>query len=334
MSGASFLEIVGNDEARTRLLNSPDVYPSLLFSGPQGLGKRLTALWYAAYLNCQSEAAPCGTCPSCRRIASGNHPDLLVQERPEKKTVLGVGEVREGIHQAQYRPYEGRRRVWIIPEAERLTEEAQNSLLKTLEEPPESLVIVLVCQNPGTLLPTVVSRCRPLPFRPVDTERIRALLESKGCPPERALTLAHMSEGRVGWALGFLDEPERWEQREQTLDLFCALPGQDLWGAIETAAVLDAHKGAAEGYHKGHVEALLEVGRSLYRDLLLRANGQGELVMHAHRLKAIDTILEQLSTPKILLAMERFAEAEEQMECNVQTKLLLQRLCMRLANGD
>lgn len=112
-------------------------FPSLVFGGPAHVGKRLSAIWYAAYLNClqTDEAAPCGECTACRKFIAGGHPDIQFTRVPEKKTVVGVSDVRDAIHEINHAPFEGNFRVWVIEDGERLSDEAQNALLKNLEEP-------------------------------------------------------------------------------------------------------------------------------------------------------------------------------------------------------
>lgn len=336
MSRPSFLDIVGNRQVRERLqhqVEAGETFPSLLFQGPQGVGKRLSALWYAALVNCLSEDRPCGTCIACRKVASGNHPDVLLQERPAGKTVIGVGEVREGIHQASYMPYEGRFRVWILAEGERLTEEAQNSLLKTLEEPPDRVLIVLVCAAAGMLLPTVRSRCRALTFRPIESRSIAEFLQGQGCPPDRSQVLAQLADGRIGEALRLYSDPRTWERRESVLDLLLELPGKDLWGAVERSQQLDALK-LPNGDARQELEETLEVGRSLYRDYMMQLSAGPEVVLHGHRQGQIEAVSKRLGLSRVQKGLERLAEAGQHLRHNVQTKLLLQRLCLRLAKGD
>ena len=151
--------------------------PSLIFSGPEGVGKRLTAVAVAQALNCSAaEAAPsrnadivfdaCGKCPACRRIVRGTHPDVQTIE-PGETGSIKIEQVRAAIDQAVFRPFEGRRRVTIIDHADGLVLAAQNALLKTLEEPLPSSVFILITSRPDTLLPTVRSRCCALAIWPI-----------------------------------------------------------------------------------------------------------------------------------------------------------------------
>jgi DNA polymerase III subunit delta' len=156
--------------------------PSLLLAGTSGIGKRRTAMAVAEALNCLAprktgtfETDACGECASCRRIARGVHADVVVLEPGETGTIK-TDVVRDVIDRANYRPFEGRRRAVIVDEADALMESAQNALLKTLEEPPQASVFILVSSMPDALLPTVRSRCRPLRFGDLTPAEVAAVL--------------------------------------------------------------------------------------------------------------------------------------------------------------
>src|SRR5437868_4054634 len=168
MPAVPFRDIVGHRPVVTLLARSvsrESLPPSLVFAGPGGVGKRLVATATAQALNCTARDKPpldaCGVCHTCRRIARGVHPDVLLVE-PGDSGSIKIDRVREIVESAGYRPFEGRRRVVIIDEADALVAGAQNALLKTLEEPPPSSVFILVTSRPDALLPTVRSRCHRL----------------------------------------------------------------------------------------------------------------------------------------------------------------------------
>jgi DNA polymerase III subunit delta' len=186
--------------------------PSLLFAGPDGVGKRLAALALAQVMNCLSadrtEALDaCGTCAACKRIARGVHADVLLIPPGETGTIK-IDQVRDAIERAAYRPFEGRRRVVIIDNAECLNAEAQNALLKTLEEPPAASTFVLVTSRPDMLLPTVVSRCQRLRFGRLFPAEIAEVLQRDHEYAEAdAHAAASLSDGSIGRALeGATDE--------------------------------------------------------------------------------------------------------------------------------
>src|SRR5262245_24165700 len=187
----------------SRSLGHNTLPPSLVFAGPDGVGKRLTAVALAQALNCTRpvDGQACGACPSCTRIARGVHADVLVVEPGDSGTIK-VDQVRDAIDRAAYRPFEGRRRVVIVEEADALVPEAQNALLKTLEEPPPASVFVLVTTRPDVLLPTVQSRCQRLRFGPLSAADVAAVLvRDHGFAEADARAAAAASDGSVGRAL-------------------------------------------------------------------------------------------------------------------------------------
>src|SRR4051794_8192070 len=155
--------------------------PTLLFSGPDGVGKRSTAIALAQALNCERPVPfgegtdACGECRSCTRIARGVHADVLVLE-PGDSGAIKLDQVRDAIERTAYRPFEGRRRVVAIDGADALNVEAQNALLKTLEEPPPASMFVLITDRPDVLLPTVRSRCQRLRFGPLAPADVAGVL--------------------------------------------------------------------------------------------------------------------------------------------------------------
>jgi DNA polymerase III subunit delta' len=323
-----FRALVGHESALATLRKGGrrDPFPSLVLGGPSGIGKRLSGIWYAAFLNClqTDELAPCGACSACKKIVSGGHPDIYYTRVPEKKTVVGVSDVREAIHEVHHAPFEGNFRVWLIEEGERLTDEAQNALLKTLEEPPGRAVILLTTNLEGTLLPTVSSRCRLVRFGALGPAQVRDCLLSEGAEPDLADKLASLCGGSLGLALSLLRDPGMLEEQEKVIELFCDLPGQDLWGAIDTARQLEKPKFNTK-------DAVLGLGLSLYRDLLVLSAGSPDLVVHRSRMDHLQELASKVSVADIRAALKDLQEADHCLQRNVSPRLLLQRLCLSLS---
>jgi len=187
--------------------------PSLIFAGPWGVGKKLAAIALAQAVNCLNPIAgddrtsslsggidACGVCASCTRIARGVHPDVIVVE-PGDSGSIKIDQVRDVVDRAAYRPFEGRRRVVIVDEADAMQPPAQSALLKTLEEPPGASSFILVTSRPDVLLPTVRSRCPMLRFRSLDLQDVVAALKSRGMTETDARVIAATADGSVGRAL-------------------------------------------------------------------------------------------------------------------------------------
>ena len=194
-------------ELLARATSRQTLPPSLLFSGPDGVGKRSTAIALAQALNCEHPAAfgegtdACGACRSCTRIARGVHADVLVLE-PGDSGAIKLDQVREAIERTAYRPFEGKRRLVAIDDADALNVEAQNALLKTLEEPPPASVFVLITDRPDMLLPTVRSRCQRLRFGPLAAAEVAAVLIGEhGMASAEAHAAAAAAGGSIGRAI-------------------------------------------------------------------------------------------------------------------------------------
>jgi DNA polymerase-3 subunit delta' len=273
-----FRDVIGHRRIVALLARSiarESLPPSLIFAGPAGVGKRLTALAVAQALNCLTPTSSaelaidaCGVCAACKRIARGVHPDVLVVE-PGDNGSIKIDQVRELIDRVAYRPFEGRRRAVIIDEADALVAAAQNALLKTLEEPPSRSVFTLVTARPDVLLPTVRSRCPRLPFRPLSAEDIAAALVMRGHGEADAHAVAATADGSLGRALeatsGDLVAARDVAQHVLTE----AATGGDAGRRIERAKDLLTKTGAGGAGDREQLAAHLRAMASLLRDIEL-----------------------------------------------------------------
>ena len=175
-----FSEIMGHEDIKEHLqmaIREDKPFHAYIFQGEVGCGKETMARTFAAGLQCtaEQEVRPCGKCPSCKQIDSGNQPDVIWVTR--ELSSIGVDDVREKINsEMAIKPFSSPYKIFIVPEAERMTEAAQNALLKTIEEPPEYGIIILLTSNMSAILPTIQSRCLTLEFRPLTTAAIEKYL--------------------------------------------------------------------------------------------------------------------------------------------------------------
>lgn len=239
-----FGDIVGQSgaiELLGRMLDSGRIPHAMLFHGPEGVGKATTARAFASCLLCVgTDAAPCGSCPSCSALASRAHPDLMeigLQAKKERssrtkaeetagpeelKKQIVVDQIRDLSRMASQTPRIAGRRVFLIDPADTMNPPAQNALLKTLEEPPGRAVLILIAARPHVLLPTVRSRSFALGFAALRSADLADVLRRRGVPADEATRRAALAEGRPGLAMG-LDVDALSERRDDVLCMLEAL---------------------------------------------------------------------------------------------------------------
>ena len=257
-------EFAGYGDKMEQLMRSVQagrIVHALLFVGPHGSGKRTVARLFAQAMVCTGEHRPCGVCPACKRFLNGTHPDVH-WVRPEKKSI-GVDEVRELIDALALRPYEGGRHIVLIEQAEKLTPQAQNALLKTLESPTGEAMFFLITDAPGAILPTILSRCQAVRLSDLSVEACAQVLQERGIAPGRARELAGMAQGSVGRALEIDGDAEYGALRERVLASLEAL--KDRASVAGAAAPLQEDKGG-EG-------AVLDIMELWARDLMAVQSG-------------------------------------------------------------
>jgi len=234
----SFEQIKGQQKAIAILrhaLSSDRLAHAYLFIGPEGVGKRLTALTLAKAMNCQSPPEPgdcCEKCPSCIKVNSSNHADIIVVE-PEGEFIK-IDQVREMQKRLRFRPMEGGRRACIIDPADQMKAEASNALLKILEEPPRDTYLFLMTARPHQLLSTILSRCQWIKFKPLSPPEIARILgKDRGLDDEKAHFYASLAGGSVGQAVALSDRVD-FQKRLDWLQVFSSLPRKSTEEVFET----------------------------------------------------------------------------------------------------
>ena len=260
----AFKDIVGNANVKNILrkaLKQKKLPNSLLFSGPKGVGKRETSLVVAKALNClKKKDDACEDCSSCKAINSGNHPDVI--KITAEKNVLKIEQMRDVKSTAHLKPMVGRKRVFIVLEAEKMNVEASNSLLKILEEPPPFSQIILVTQNPHLILPTIKSRCQKLYFPPISRKDILQELRARGIKEEKAKIISLLVRGDLEQALS-LDWDEIQERRRAAWNLFLSLLKN------EKTSPFIRRFSSSQAPIKNELTKTLETLSSFCRDLIL-----------------------------------------------------------------
>ena len=304
-----------------RALASGRVAHAYLLTGPPQIGKRSLALNFAQALNCLDEEKPCGQCLACSKIAHGNHPDVQIIDG--EGGTLKIDQMRTLRHKAVLSPLEGRWKVYIIRQMEQATAEAANCLLKTLEEPPSNVILMLTASEAEVLLTTIVSRCQVLNLRPLATETVQSSLQERwGVEVERAQLLARLSGGRLGWAVTASQNDAILDQRERHLNEMMELLSQGRVERLEYAQQLSRNPEA--------MPELLHLWISWWRDLLLATSGSSVGITNVDREDTLRIQAQRYSLGQVRNFIEALRATVWRLERNANTRLTLEVLMLSL----
>lgn len=323
----AFSHILGQAKAIAVLQNAlrhhriPQAY---LFAGDDGIGKKFAAIMLAKALNCrEQEDDACDHCVSCHKIDRGNHPDVRIIE-PDGQFIK-IDQIRELQRDAGYKPFEGKRKVYIIDHAEAMRPEAANALLKTLEEPSADSLIILVTANVYALLPTVISRCQFVRFVSLGVGTLAGLLmEKKQIEPERARLMASLSEGCLGRALS-MDDTDALEKRKDVEQILNTLSS----GLQDVRVLFSQVEMLLE--NKTMIQEFLDIMLVWYRDMyLLKEQGDTALIANADAIARLDGSAKRLSLRQIRRLFEIVYQTKLDILRNANLQLALEVMLISL----
>ncbi len=369
-----FSDIIGQDSTVAwlqRAIIEGTVGHALLFYGPDGCGKKVTAMSFAKALNCldeehQAKGDFCDHCRACTLINKGNHPDvrLFTPATTGGKTVIPIDAIRTKNGEspthplplredAQLKPMEGRVKVYVMDPANRpgLQEDAGNSLLLTLEEPPNHVVIILISSRPNAVLPTLVSRCRPVRFNlsPRDAVRSALAMHAADVDDITAEAITGMAAGRVGWAIAVAQNPAVLKTRQELMDSIMNYLPRGRRSALKLAKIMHDLSSAAEilieaneeeiGSKKGPTEdqirrrnmpELLDIVATCWRDLMICSMGQPTMLLNTDYADKIKDISDKISLADLRIGLREIMRTKLHIERNANIDLSLERLWMTI----
>lgn len=345
-----FSTLIGNEDVKkslVRLLSTGRVPGSLLFTGEQGIGKKLFALELAKTLNCRNRigAEACDECSSCKRISRSTFPPFhsdddnreriiwsehadVAMARPFK-SIIRVKAMRELEREANFRPFEGAARVFIIEDADTMNDQAASALLKTLEEPAPTTHLILTTANPTSLLATIRSRCQTIRFGPLPAQDIEEFLSrEKKVPAADAALLARTSLGSIGRALSSDVEVYR-ERRAEMLSVLNALV---LTG--DRAQLMRCAEELAAAKDRSEYEQRLDVLEVLIRDAwALRLGRPEETIVNRDLLSQLRKIADEMPSRRAAQWLARIEEMRGELEVNINRKIASDALLVSMATA-
>ena len=324
----SFKDVVGHKDILKYISSAVEnnrVSHAYILNGERGSGKRMLANLFAMTLLCESgNSEPCGKCHSCRQAESGNHPDII-RVTHEKPNSISVDDIRTQVNNTvDIKPYQGPYKVYIIPQADLMTPQAQNAILKTIEEPPAYAVFLLLTENAEMLLPTINSRCVMLKLRNIKDTLIRKyLMENLEIPDYKADMCTAFAQGNVGRAIMLANSEHFNEIREEAVQLLKHINEMELNEIVAAVKNISVYKLEITDY--------LDIIMIWYRDVLLyKATKEIDKVVFKDQLQSIKEQARKSSYEGIELILESLEKAKARLKANVNFDLVMELLFLTI----
>ena len=324
----SFKDVVGHKDIINYIrsaVTENKVSHAYILNGERGSGKKMLASLFATTLLCEKQGPdPCNECHSCRQAESGNHPDII-RVTHEKPNTISVEDIRRQVNEdIQIRPYQGPYKIYIIAEADLMTVQAQNALLKTIEEPPAYAVIFLLTENAEALLPTITSRCVMLKLRNIRDTLIRKyLMETMHVPDYKADICTAFAQGNMGRAIMLASSDHFNEIREEAVQLLKYINEMDISEITKAIRKINTYKLEINDY--------LDIIMIWYRDVLLyKATKDMDKVVFKDQITYIQERAKKSSYEGIELILESLEKAKTRLRANVSFDLVMELLLLTI----
>jgi len=322
-----------------RSLERETVAHAYLFIGPPHVGKMTLALNLAQALNCEADEPPCGECASCQKIASAKHADVQIiglnhnanSDKTKPQVEISIDQIRQLQHSANLPPFEGKHKVFIIDGAEIMSNEAANCLLKTLEEPADKVIFILLTANERLLPATVISRCQRLELPPIATTEIETALNNRwSIEPSKARLLARLSHGCPGWAFSTAIDDGLLQQRAERVDRLLDIINADYEERFAYATQLVAQFNQS----RGRVYEILDLWLDYWRDLMLIKVGCNDDIINVDLEATLINMAKDYSLAQIKAVINSIQSAEEQLRQNANPRLVLEVLMLSIPRKE
>lgn len=324
----SFKDVVGHKDILKYISSAVEnnrVSHAYILNGERGSGKKMLANLFAMTLLCETgDNEPCGKCHSCKQAESGNHPDII-RVTHEKPNSISVDDIRTQVNNTvDIKPYQGPYKVYIIPQADMMTPQAQNAILKTIEEPPSYAVFLLLTENAETLLPTINSRCVMLKLRNIkDTLIKKYLMENLEIPNYKADMCTAFAQGNMGRAIMLANSDHFNEIREEAVQLLKHINEMELNEIVAAVKNISVYKLEITDY--------LDIIMIWYRDVLLyKATKEIDKVVFKDQLQSIKEQARKSSYEGIELILESLEKAKARLKANVNFDLVMELLFLTI----
>ena len=324
----SFKDVVGHKDILKYISSAVEnnrVSHAYILNGERGSGKKMLANLFAMTLLCETgDNEPCGKCHSCKQAESGNHPDII-RVTHEKPNSISVDDIRTQVNNTvDIKPYQGPYKVYIIPQADMMTPQAQNAILKTIEEPPSYAVFLLLTENAETLLPTINSRCVMLKLRNIkDTLIKKYLMENLEIPDYKADMCTAFAQGNMGRAIMLANSDHFNEIREEAVQLLKHTSEMELNEIVAAVKNISVYKLEITDY--------LDIIMIWYRDVLLyKATKEIDKVVFKDQLQSIKEQARKSSYEGIELILESLEKAKARLKANVNFDLVMELLFLTI----
>ncbi len=325
---AGFKDIIGQEQIKEHLQNAlaaGKVSHAYIINGEKSSGKEFIAKVFAMALQCErGEAEPCQECRSCRQALSGNQPDII-RVTHEKPNTISVDDIRTQVNgDVAIKPYSSPHKIYIVNEAEKMTPQAQNAILKTLEEPPAYVVILLLTTNINALLPTILSRCVVLNMKPVADAKVRSfLMEELQVPDYKADVCVAFARGNIGKAKALASSEDFENVKNEALSLLKYIQDMELYEMVAAIKKI--------GEYKLEVNDYFDIMAIWYRDVLLfKATNDANHLVFREELGAIRKCAQRSSYEGIETVIRALDKAKHRLDANVNFDLVMELLFLTI----